>query len=149
MNAHTPSLRWLPILGAVVIIAAFAACRISFSPDAETTPTSTPMPTATPTLVQPSPEVVDVTPTPTSTPTATATPQLSESPPAVVDVTPTSTPEPTPTATPMLPQASVETDREASNRTVQRHGWPKLGLTNTNWLSEAPLGEWHGVFYRR
>ena len=114
------------------------------------------------------PEGVVTAPTqmPTSTPTAAATPILedtSASPGATVPtpaqtrttVVPTSTPAPTlvpaaipvPTAVPAATPEMLETgaaDRAALAAFYHANGGANW-TDNSNWLSEAPIGEWYGV----
>ena len=77
-------------------------------------------------------------PTPTAQPTATFTP-----PPTATPV-PTATPRPTPTPQPTATPPFHEADRDALVALYHATGGP--GWTNNHkWLSDAPLGEWHGV----
>ena len=77
-------------------------------------------------------------PPPTAHPTATFTPPPTATP--VPIATPRPTPTPPPTATPPLNEA----DRAALVALYHATGGP--GWTNkSKWLSDAPLGEWHGV----
>ena len=61
--------------------------------------------------------------------------------------TPTPVPTPTPTPTPApapTPAPTPTNDREALAQLYHATGGPTW-RNNTNWLSEAPLEEWHGV----
>ena len=90
----------------------------------------------------------------TPTPTATVTPPpgatATATPTATVTATPTSTPTPppgataTPTNTPTATPASSARDRAALvafYNATDGDNW----TNNDNWLSEEPLGTWHGV----
>ena len=94
-------------------------------------PTYTPFPTFTPTATY----TATATPTPTSTHTATPTysPTPTETP------TPTHTPSPTntPTPTPFPDRAALI----AFYHSTDGDNW----VNNTNWLSDKPLREWHGI----
>ena len=69
------------------------------------------------------------TPTPTPEPSPVATPD----------------PSPTPTSTPApAPETSAATDRAALIALYNATGGSNW-LTGTNWLTDEPLGEWHGV----
>ena len=77
-------------------------------------------------------------PPPTAHPTATFTPPPTATP--VPTATPRPTPTPQPTATPPLNEA----DRAALVALYHATGGPGW-MNNHKWLSDAPLGEWHGV----
>ena len=77
-------------------------------------------------------------PQPTAHPTATFTPPPTATP--VPTATPRPTPTPQPTATPPLNEA----DRAALVALYHATGGPGW-MNNHKWLSDAPLGEWHGV----
>ena len=77
-------------------------------------------------------------PVPTALPTATFTP-----PPTATQV-PTATPRPTPTPLPTPTPPLRRADREVLVAFYYATGGPDW--TNShNWLSDAPLGKWHGV----
>ena len=79
-------------------------------------------------------------PSPTAQPTATFTP------PPTATLIPTAIPMPTPTPTPQptaLPPLN-EADRAALIALFHATGGPDW-TNNHKWLSDAPLGEWHGV----
>ena len=94
------------------------------------TPTQTAMPTATPTPVPTA--TPTATPTPTPAPTATPTPRPTAAP----------TPTPRPTATPTRAQSA--SDRALLVALYHSTGGASWDA-NTNWLSDRPIGEWHGV----
>ena len=110
-------------LTALAAMAVLLPASCSDDPTPTATPTPTPAPTATPT---PTPMP---TATPTPTPVPTPTPALS-----------TPTPVPTPTAAP-TPTISEREALIAFYEATNAVDW----RNNTNWLSDAPLGEWHGV----
>ena len=92
------------------------------------TETPTPVPTAAPKKMP--------TAAPTPVPTAAPTPVPTAAPRPVI----TSTPPPSPL--PVI--TSPPTDREilvALYWATDGENW----LVNTNWLSDAPIGEWHGI----
>ena len=57
---------------------------------------------------------------------------------------PTTAPTPTPTTAPVHRQASAATDRDALTALYRATGGDSWS-NNTNWLSDAPIGQWHGV----
>ena len=77
-------------------------------------------------------------PSPTAQPTATFTP-----PPTATPI-PTTTPMPTPTPEPTPTPPLNEADRAALITLFHATGGPDW-TNNHKWLSDAPLGEWHGV----
>ena len=93
-------------------------------------PTATPTPAATPTATPPATAMATATPASTATaaPTSTATP------------TPTATPTATPTPAP-TPTAQDRAALVALYNTTDGANWQ----TSTNWLTDRPIGEWHGV----
>ena len=116
------------------------------SPLALPTDTATPVPTATPSpLALPTDTATPVptaTPSPLALPTDTATPEPTATPSPLALPTDTATPEPTVTPTPE--PTPVSEDREALVALyIATHGsnW----TNNAKWLSDAPVGEWHGV----
>ena len=153
---------------ALVSVLALAACddkeptpvpTQSPMPTAAPTPTPTAMPTPTPTTM-PTPTATPVptaipTPTPTATPTPTPTatpkptpvptPTPTATPVPTVIPTPTSTPTPVPAATPTpTPSGTAASDKEALIaffNSMDGVNWKN----NTNWLSDKPIGDWHGV----
>ena len=132
MTRTRTSLRWLAILGVFLIIVALNACSNGLSPTPVPTPTalrtSTPY-TITTTAPVPTTAETTVQPAPTASATSTHYP----------------TPTPTPTPTP----APAEIGAAASERAVLVALFNATGganwKNNENWLSEAPVGDWHGV----
>ena len=57
---------------------------------------------------------------------------------------PTPARAPTATTAPVHRQASAATDRDALTALYRATGGDSWS-TNTNWLSDAPIGQWHGV----
>ena len=122
------------------------------TPTAPLTPT--PVPTATPRPTATQIPVPSSTPTPvpteTPTPSATPTPVPNATPTATLTPTPvpTATPRPTATSTPR-PTATPPRAQSASDRAVLVALYHSTGGANwddnTNWLSDRPIGEWHGV----
>ena len=104
----------------------------------------TPTPTATP---EPTPTLVP-TPAPTATPEPTPTLVPTPAPTATPEPTPTLVPTPapaaTPTPTPDPAGTSAASAREALVALYNATDGPNW-VNNTNWLSDEPLGEWHGV----
>ena len=92
-----------------------------------------------------------LSPTPTPAPDPTGMPMVAPSPTPSPDATamPADTPSPTPTPDTAAVSAAVAASGPSPDRDVlvalyhatDGPNWRK----NTNWLSEAPLGEWHGV----
>ena len=81
-----------------------------------------------------------------SNPSPTAQPTATFAPLPTATLIPTATPMPTPTPTPQptaLPPLN-ETDRTALIALFHATGGPDW-TNNHKWLSDAPLGEWHGV----
>ena len=79
----------------------------------------------------------DTQPAPTEVPPT-------EEPPVAEAATPeqTSTPSPEPTASPTADPRSVERDAlTALYESARGDGW----TNNDNWISDSPIGEWHGV----
>ena len=121
-------------------------------PVASATPTTTLTPAVTETPT-PNPTAT-ATPTPTSepvamaTPTTTPEPAVTEAPTPNPTATATPTPTPEPSATPIHTPTSTPTGA-AEDRAVLVSLYEKTGGANwvrdDNWLSEAPLDEWHGV----
>ncbi len=109
--------------------------------------TATPTPTAT-AAPTPAPAAA-ATPTPTPSPTAAATPAPAPTPTATP--TPTAAPAPAPTATP-TPTATA-TAPVAGSTAQDRAALVALynatdganWQTSTHWLTDQPIGEWHGV----
>ena len=99
-----------------------------------TTPTPTPTATTTPEPTwTPAP-----TATLTSLPTPTPAPTPTTTPPPTPPPTPTATPAPTPTPAPLTPnRAALIALYHATDGASWRN--------NLGWLSNAPVGEWHGV----
>ena len=116
---------FLLLVGMLAIILSIACENRQPTP----TPTATPQPT--PTVPPPTPTLI---PTPTSTPTPAPTPTATPIP-----VPPTPTPVP-PTPTPM-PTAIDRAALVALYHATDGPNW----ANNGNWLSNRPLGEWHGV----
>ena len=123
MAIHRLRFRWPAALPVMVITVFLNACSDSPAPTPILTNTPTLAPTATPTKAG----------TPTPAPTATQTP----APTATPTKAGTPTPAPTATQTPAMDRAALVTLYEAMDGV----NWKN----NTNWLSEAPLGEWYGV----
>ena len=120
MTVSPLGIRWLAVVTVLAIAVVLSAC----SDD----PAPTPEPTAAPT----------VTPTDTPAPTPTAAP--------TADATDTPTPESTaaPTAAPTDTPAPTADDRAglvALYEATDGVNW----TSNDNWLSNRPIGEWHGV----
>ena len=128
---RTPRLFLGVIALALILPLLLLACGGSEEPTDESSSKRT---TAEPTTegAEPSP-----TPRPTVglTPAATAEPTRQR-------VSPMSTPQPT-TEPPMAP-TSPETDREALVALYSATGGPNW-VSNDNWLSDRPTGEWEGV----
>ena len=153
-------IRWIAVLTVLAIAVVLSACSDPSDPTPKPTlrPTGAPTPTLVTTATHtatPTPEPVAsatptttptpaVTETPTPNPTATATPTTTPTP----AVTETPTPNPTATATPTPTSESTPTGA-AEDRAVLVSLYEKTGGANwvrdDNWLSEAPLDEWHGV----
>ena len=100
------------------------------------TPTATPTATHTPTATWTPTHTPTATPTATHTPTATWTPTH----------TPTATPTATHTPAPQLQKLTnpCSADRAALVAFYNATNGPNW-RNNTNWLSDKPVGEWHGV----
>ena len=82
---------------------------------------------------------------PTPVPAPTPFPAPSATPTPIPAPTPSPTPSATPTPVPTpMPQTSPATDREALVAFYHATDGPNWN-DNTNWLSGAPLDEWHGV----
>ncbi len=96
-------------------------------------PTNTPVPTPVPTdSPVPTPEPTDTpVPTPEPTDTPAPTPEPTDTP------QPTRTPVPTATPTPSPDRAVLI----SLYRAINGPNWDENG----NWLSDRPIGEWHGV----
>ena len=77
---------------------------------------------------------------PTPTPTATSTPE----PTAALTPTPTATPTPEPTAALTPTSAQSDSDRDVLDSLYHSMGGANWDA-NTNWLSDRPISEWHGV----
>ena len=125
-SAGTP--RWLALLGIVLALALPAvlmACG-SDAPDADGERAATPRTEAAST---PATEAAASTPMPGDAPTATAAPR------------------PTATTAPLLTigRTSAKTDREALVVLYNATDGPNWNR-RSNWLSDAPLGEWVGVY---
>ena len=108
-------------------------------PDCDTTPT--PTLTATPALI---PGQDTPTPTPTFSPTPTLVPGQ-DTPTPTPTFSPTPTPVPardTPTPTPTPINASQDRDVLSTlHGNANGYNW----TNSANWLSEKPIGQWHGV----
>ncbi len=74
-------------------------------------------------------------PTPTPVPTTTPMPTPALEP----------TPIPTPTAIPSPEEYNAATDKAALIALYHATGGPNW-VNNTNWLTDAPLSQWHGVY---
>ena len=112
-------------------------------------PTPIPAPTATPVpaiAIPPTPESTP-TPAPTAKPPATATPPPPAPSPTAsaptMEPTASSTLSPEPTRTPTS-ESTAASDREILVEFYHATGGPNWE-DNTNWLSAAPTGQWHGV----
>ena len=114
----------LSVVLALALTAALVACG-SDEPPGVTGPDRT---ASTPTETPVSPAQTPTTPGSGDTPTATAAPR------------PTATRPPLPTIGP----TSAETDREVLVAFYKATGGENWNESD-NWLSDAPLGEWHGV----
>ena len=114
----------LSVVLALALTAALAACG-SDEPSGVTGPDRT---ASTPTETPASP---------TQTPTTT---ESGDTPTATAALRPTATRPPLPTIGP----TSVETDREALAALYNATDGENWNIS-TNWLSDAPLGEWEGV----
>ena len=106
----------------VALVTLLAILLTACSDDPASTPTAAPQLTAT------------LTPQPTSTPTPTPTPTSTPQPTA----TPAPVPTPTPTPTPSPDRAVLVALYNATDGA----NWNN----NRNWLSDRPIGSWHGVF---
>ena len=148
-DRNTGRLAWgalRKLAGCALVLPVFLACGIFGGDPAPTSapqlastniltptpyPTDTPAPTNTP------------SPTPTATPYSTATPTPTNTPSPTA--TPSSTPTALPTATPELTATPIrDTDREtlvAIYDATNGEFWAR----RQNWLSNAPIGTWHGV----
>ena len=116
-------------------------------------PTSTPAPTRTPTQTQ-TPTFTPIptsTPAPTVTPTRTQTPTPTQTPRPTFTPTPPLTPTrtPAPTSTPLPTRTPTPMSLEAQDRAALIALYEAAGGANwkfsDNWLSDAPLDQWHGV----
>lgn len=120
-------------------------------------PTQTTVPAATRTPMPTQTVVSAAMLAPTQTAKPTDTPEPPETPSPTATPTPTATPEPTPlpTATPApkntptppamaTPAPRSQSDQEVLIAFYQATGGP-FWQDHTNWLSDAPLGQWHGV----
>ena len=124
------------LLVGMLAIALSIACE-------NTTPTPTSTPQPTPTIPSPTPTLIPTptsTPTPVPTPTATSTPV----PPTPTPVPPTPTPVP-PTPTPVPPTPTPISTYHTALVTLYHATDGPNWSNNRNWLSDRPLGEWHGV----
>ena len=138
------------VLTILVIAVVLSACSDSPAPTPIPTDTPTPAPTDTPApapmatpamnpVDTPSPVLAD---TPTPAPTDTPAPAPTDTPtPAPTD---TPAPSPTDTPTPSPTDTSIAADK-AALLTLYDATDGLNWKNNANWLSEAPLGEWHGV----
>ncbi len=130
---------FLSLVG-MLAIALSVACE-------NTTPTPTATPQPTPTILSPTPTLIP-SPTPIPTPTPNLQDQLLQELTAARATATALTPTPTPTstsATPIpTPTAEVTPDRAALVALYHATGGPNWS-NNGNWLSDRPLGEWHGV----
>ena len=84
------------------------------------------------------------------TPTSVATPIDTPAPTSTATLIPTATPTPPPTSTPTpRPTATPTPAQSGSDRNVLVALYHSTGGANwdanTNWLSDRPIGEWHGV----
>ena len=145
--------RLLPAIGLIaVMLLVVTSC--DSQPPSPPTPTSTGVPIAAATLMPTETPV----PTPTTASAPTDTPVRTLAPEPTATLAPTNTPTPTntpgPTATPtFVPTATpssaatltpMERDRAiliALYEATDGANW----TNNTNWLTDAPIGEWHGV----
>ena len=120
MTVSPLHIRWLSVVAVLAIAVVLSACSGDAAP--------TPQPRATPTAA----------PTDTPTPEPTATPTAA----------PTDTPIPEPTATPTATQtdtpAPAAVDRAALVALYEATDGANW-TSNDNWLSDRPIGEWHGV----
>lgn len=122
-------------------------------------PTSKPAPTAAPTRAPTAAPTEKPEPTPMPSPTSkpaptvaptrapTAAPTEQPGPTATPSPTTTPAPEPTPTPRPTatpVPSVSPGSDRDALVALYHATGG-STWKDNTNWLSEAPIGQWYGV----
>ena len=111
------------------------------TPDPTATPTLSVVPTRTP---RPAPTPMPTAaPSPTPTPTLTPTPDPTPTPTVPPSPTPTPAPTPTATATPTV-TPTPDPDREVLVALYHATDGPNW-TTDTNWLSDAPISEWHGV----
>ena len=126
----------LLLVGILAIILSIACENRPSTP----TPTTTPQPTAT----MPSPTPTPI-PAPTPTPTLTLQDQLLQELVTVraTATALTATPVPTSEGTLRVPTATA-TDRAALVALYHATDGPNW-FNNSNWLSDRPLGEWHGV----
>ena len=162
MTVSPLRIRWLAGVTVLAIVVVLSACSDDPAPTPEPTATPTAAPTATPTNT-PTPEPT-ATPTaaPTATPTNTPTPEPTATPTTAPTATPTNTPTPTPTATPTPEPTATPTATPTDTPTPTPTAVDRAALvalyeatdganwtSNDNWLSEAPLGEWHGVITDR
>ncbi len=138
MTSQRLSLLLIAVLTLVSVLT-LAAC----SDDTE--PTPTPTQTATPTATHSPVPTQTPIPTPTPTPTAVPTPMPTATPTPTATAAPTPTAVPTATPTPVpTPSGTVASDRAALVALYNATDGPNWH-NNTNWLSDKPLGEWHGI----
>ena len=105
-------------------------------------PAATPDPTPTPTRQPTHTPQPTYTPHPTALPYPTAIPAFV--PTAVPIVVPTRVPGPTSKSVPTAGAPQIVKDRESLVALFNATGGPEW-TQSTNWLSDAPLDEWHGV----
>ena len=138
----SPCLRFIPlstilalILSASFLLAACGGSQDPTRPSTTTTPTPQTEPTQQPGSTRPETEPTRQPATATPEPAPTRQPRNTQSEERVT---------PNPTDSPPLATASSETDKDALFALYNSTGGPNWEDSN-NWLSDAPLGEWHGV----
>ena len=118
----------------LMLVLAFTAAGCDGPPEAPET--ADPPPTPTPT--NPASPTATPAPTPAAVPTATPTPT-----PAEAEVHRLITRPPTPATAPA--ETPTPTDDLVALLALYHATDGERWANNTNWLSEAPLGTWHGV----
>ena len=156
MTVSPIRIRWLAVVTVLAIVVVLSACSDDPAPTAEptaaptATPTDTPTaePTAAPTAIPTDTPTAEPTAAPAATPTDTPTAEPTAAPTATLTPIATPTPTPTPTATPTSAPTDTPTpaavDRArlvALYEATDGANW----TNNDNWLSNRPIGEWHGV----
>ena len=114
------------------------------TPTPEPTETLTPTPTPTETATPEPTNTSTPVPTHTATPEPTVTPTPTRIPTEAPTPAPTDTPVPTPTYTATATPSPASKDRDALVKFYEAMNGAEW-RNQSNWLSDEPLGEWHGV----